>query len=101
MTKQNILKSMVIILSLCIVICTYMIFLKIFAKKTHTESQENNKEINLNIAKNAKVKQIWAENKKLYILITTPITDKIMIINEDNKENILTINLNKGDNKDE
>lgn len=101
MTKQNILKSIVIILSLCIVICTYMIFLKIFAKKTQAEQEESTKEINLNIAKDAEVKQIWAENKKLYILMTTPATDKIMIINEDNKENVLTINLNKGDDKDE
>lgn len=101
MTKQNILKSIVIILSLCIVICTYMIFLKIFAKKTQTEQEESTKEINLNIAKDAEVKQIWAENKKIYILMTTSATDKIMIINEDNKENILTINLNKGGSKDE
>ncbi len=101
MTKQNILKSVVIILSMAIVLCTYLIFVKILNKKIAKTPQNQQTEINLNIEPDAKVKQFWVENEKIYILTTTPQNDKIIIIDEKLAEEKLTINLNKGDNKDE
>lgn len=101
MTKQNILKSIVIILSMAIVLCTYLIFVKILNRKIAKTPQNQQTEINLNIEPNAKVKQFWVENEKIYILTTTPQNDKIIIIDEKLAEEKLTINLNKGDNKDE
>lgn len=101
MTKQNILKSIVIILSMAIVLCTYLIFVKILNRKIAKTSQNQQTEINLNIEPDAKVKQFWVENEKIYILTTTPQNDKIIIIDEKLAEEKLTINLNKGDNKDE
>lgn len=101
MTKQNILKSIVIILSMAIVLCTYLIFVKILNRKIAKTPQNQQTEINLNIELDAKVKQFWVENEKIYILTTTPQNDKIIIIDEKLAEEKLTINLNKGDNKDE
>ena len=101
MTKQNILKSIVIILSMAIVLCTYLIFVKILNRKIAKTPQNQQTEINLNIEPDAKVKQFWVENEKIYILTTTPKNDKIIIIDEKLAEEKLTINLNKGDNKDE
>lgn len=101
MTKQNILKSIVIILSMAIVLCTYLIFIKILNRKIAKTPQNQQTEINLNIEPDAKVKQFWVENEKIYILTTTPQNDKIIIIDEKLAEEKLTINLNKGDNKDE
>ncbi len=101
MTKQNILKSIVIILSMAIVLCTYLIFVKILNRKIAKTPQNQQTEINLNIEPDAKVKQFWVENEKIYILTTTPQNDKIIIIDEKLAEEKLTINLNKGDNKDE
>lgn len=101
MTKQNILKSVVIILSMAIVLCTYLIFVKILNRKIAKTPQNQQTEINLNIEPDAKVKQFWVENEKIYILTTTPKNDKIIIIDEKLAEEKLTINLNKGDNKDE
>lgn len=101
MTKQNILKSIVIILSMAIVLCTYLIFVKILNRKIAKSPQNQQTEINLNIEPDAKVKQFWVENEKIYILTTTPQNDKIIIIDEKLAEEKLTINLNKGDNKDE
>ena len=101
MTKQNILKSVVIILSMAIVLCTYLIFVKILNRKIAKTPQNQQTEINLNIEPDAKVKQFWVENEKIYILTTTPQNDKIIIIDEKLAEEKLTINLNKGDNKDE
>lgn len=101
MTKQNILKSVVIILSMAIVLCTYLIFVKILNRKIAKSPQNQQTEINIGIEQNAKVKQFWVENEKIYILTTTPQNDKIIIIDEKLAEEKLTINLNKGDNKDE
>lgn len=101
MTKQNILKSVVIILSMAIVLCTYLIFVKILNRKIAKTPQNQQTEINLNIEPDAKVKQFWVENEKIYILTTTPQNDKIIIVDEKLAEEKLTINLNKGDNKDE
>lgn len=101
MTKQNILKSAVIILSMAIVLCTYLIFVKILNRKIAKTPQNQQTEINLNIEPDAKVKQFWVENEKIYILTTTPQNDKIIIVDEKLAEEKLTINLNKGDNKDE
>lgn len=101
MTKQNILKSVVIILSMAIVLCTYLIFVKILNRKIAKSPQNQQTEINLNIEPDAKVKQFWVENEKIYILTTTPQNDKIIIIDEKLAKEKLTINLNKGDNKDE
>lgn len=101
MTKQNILKSIVIILSMAIVLCTYLIFVKILNRKIAKTPQNQQTEINLNLEPDAKVKQFWVENEKIYILTTTPQNDKIIIIDEKLAEEKLTINLNKGDNKDE
>ena len=101
MTKQNILKSIVIILSMAIVLCTYLIFVKILNRKIAKTPQNQQTEINLNIEPDAKVKQFWVENEKIYILTTTPQNDKIIIIDEKLAKEKLTINLNKGDNKDE
>lgn len=96
MTKQNILKSIVIILSMAIVLCTYLIFVKILNRKIAKTPQNQQTEINLNIEPDAKVKQFWVENEKIYILTTTPQNDKIIIIDEKLAEEKLTINLNKG-----
>ena len=101
MTKQNILKSIVIILSMAIVLCTYLIFVKILNRKIAKSPQNQQTEINIGIEQNAKIKQFWVENEKIYILTTTPQNDKIIIIDEKLAEEKLTINLNKGDNKDE
>lgn len=101
MTKQNILKSVVIILSMAIVLCTYLIFVKILNRKIAKSPQNQQTEINIGIEQNAKIKQFWVENEKIYILTTTPQNDKIIIIDEKLAEEKLTINLNKGDNKDE
>ena len=101
MTKQNILKSVVIILSMAIVLCTYLIFVKILNRKIAKTPQNQQTEINIGIEQNAKIKQFWVENEKIYILTTTPQNDKIIIVDEKLAEEKLTINLNKGDNKDE
>lgn len=101
MTKQNILKSVVIILSMAIVLCTYLIFVKILNRKIAKSPQNQQTEINIGIEQNAKIKQFWVENEKIYILTTTPQNDKIIIIDEKLAKEKLTINLNKGDNKDE
>ncbi len=101
MTKQNILKSIVIILSIGIVLCTYLIFVKILTKKVITAKQSPQSEINFNMDEKEKVKQILVENKKIYILTSTPKKDRITVIDEEQTKKILTINLNKGDNKNE
>lgn len=86
---------------MAIVLCTYLIFVKILNRKIAKTPQNQQTEINLNIEPDAKVKQFWVENEKIYILTTTPKNDKIIIIDEKLAEEKLTINLNKGDNKDE
>lgn len=86
---------------MAIVLCTYLIFVKILNRKIAKTPQNQQTEINLNIEPDAKVKQFWVENEKIYILTTTPQNDKIIIIDEKLAEEKLTINLNKGDNKDE
>lgn len=86
---------------MAIVLCTYLIFVKILNRKIAKTPQNQQTEINLNLEPDAKVKQFWVENEKIYILTTTPQNDKIIIIDEKLAEEKLTINLNKGDNKDE
>ena len=101
MTKQNILKSIVIVLSLGIILCTYLIFVKILTQKVITTKQSPQSEINFDMGEEEKVKQILVENKKIYILTTTPKADRIIVIDEEQAQKILTIHLNKGDNKNE
>ena len=81
---------------MAIVLCTYLIFVKILNRKIAKSPQNQQTEINLNIEPDAKVKQFWVENEKIYILTTTPQNDKIIIIDEKLAEEKLTINLNKG-----
>ena len=86
---------------MAIVLCTYLIFVKILNRKIAKTPQNQQTEINIGIEQNAKIKQFWVENEKIYILTTTPQNDKIIIVDEKLAEEKLTINLNKGDNKDE
>ena len=101
MTKQNILKSIVIILSMGIVLCTYLIFVKILSKKNPQTQQSQSKEISIDIGRNVEIKQFQVKNNKIYILMEAPQIDKIIVIDTEEAQETLNINLNKKDNKDE
>ncbi len=101
MTKQNILKSIVIILSMGIVLCTYLIFVKILSKKNPQIQQSQSKEISIDIGRNVEIKQFQVKNNKIYILMEAPQIDKIIVIDTEEAQETLNINLNKKDNKDE
>ncbi len=101
MTKQNILKSIVIVLSMGIVLCTYLIFVKILSKKIPQTQQSQSKEINIDIGRNVEIKQFQVKNNKIYILTEAPQIDKIIVIDTEEAQETLNINLNKKDNQDE
>ena len=98
MTKQNILKSIVIILSMGIVLCTYLIFVKILSKKNPQIQQSQSKEISIDIGRNVEIKQFQVKNNKIYILMEAPQIDKIIVIDTEEAQETLNINLNKKDN---
>lgn len=97
MTKQNILKSIVMLLSISIILCTYLIIAKILTKTTSNSGQPLQKEVNVYLEKKEKIKQFLVNDEKIYILTTTPRMDKIKIIDEKQAKEAITIRLIKGD----
>lgn len=100
MEKNNILKTIVLILSISIIICTYLVIVKILAKAR--AGRDVSKEINVQVeGKEAEIKSFQVNEGKIYLLIRSLDGENIIIIDEKTEKEIQRIKILKKEKNDE
>ncbi len=100
MEKNNIIKGIVIILSISIIICTFLIIVKILNKMR--DGGEDFKEINIQVSgKAAEIKSFQINGGKIYLLVKSIEGESIVIINEKKEKEVQRIKILTKENCDE
>ena len=100
MGKNNILKAIVFILSISIIICTYLVIVKILTKVR--AGRDISKEINIEVeGKETEIKSFQVNAGKIYLLISSSDRENIIIIDEKKEKEIQRIKILKKESNNE
>ncbi len=98
MSKLMIVKTVALLLGTAIVFCLLGISLHLLRGKQIASGIVSVQDIALPLGGDAEVKNIAVQNEKIYILVSSPSNDKIIVVDGTKNAQTLTITLNKGEN---
>jgi len=101
MSKLAVVKIISLLLGIGIVICLFWMFVYILrqadTKKTFFSTPENRSDLSVLIKSDENLKDFKVKNNKIYLWLLSSLGERIIVIDEQNGQTLLTLNLSKGE----